>query len=68
MNHPKLRGRKILPSADPLNFESFITRVELFIPRILTPGPGFHEPANMRDKSLGFNSPQTNQQTNKLGL
>jgi len=45
MNYPKLGGGKILRSADPLNLEmpfekleSFIRRVGLFMPRILTPG------------------------------
>ena len=76
MNHPKLGGGKILRSGDPVNLEmpfekleSFITRVELFMPPILIPGSGFYEPANMCDKWFGFKSPQqTNQQTNNLGL
>jgi hypothetical protein len=57
MNDPKLRGGKILRNADPLNLEmpfekleSFIMSVELFMSRILTPGSGFNQPANIRDK------------------
>lgn len=73
MNDAKLRGRRIHHSTAALNLkmpfeklESFITRVELFMPRILTPGSGFYEPTNMCDKRLGFKS--FNKQTNKIGL
>jgi len=72
MDDSKLRGGKILRSADPLNLEmpferleSFIRRVGLFMPRILTPGWDSTNQQIMCDRMAGIYEPQ---QTNKLGL